>query len=358
MATPHLNYLPQAPKRYRPTIGLIGCGGISGTHLAAYRKAGWKVVALCDINEENARKRQTEFYPKADIYTDHLRVLEREDIDVIDIATHPVVRVNQVRDALLASKHVLSQKPFVLNLDEGEKLVALADKQKRRLAVNQNGRWAPYFSYLRQAIKAGLLGEVRSVDLSVIWDHTWIKGTVFEKIHHIILYDFAIHWFDICASIYGERAAKQVFANVVCVAGQTLKSPMSAQVLAEYEGGLASLTFHAHTKFGPLEEVLVTGSKGTFRCSGPPCNCDTVTLYTENGYAQPKLKGSWFPDGMRGSMGELLCAIEERREPENSARNNLRSLALCFAAIQSADSGKPQVPGKVRKVGKTCRTDG
>ena len=49
-------------------------------------------------------------------------------------------------------------------------------------------------------------------------------------------------------------------------------------------------------------------------------------------------------------MAELLCAIEEDREPSNSARENLNSLALCFAAVKSADTGREQVPGKVRKM--------
>jgi len=56
------------------------------------------------------------------------------------------------------------------------------------------------------------------------------------------------------------------------------------------------------------------------------------------------------PDGFRGTMGELLCAIEEDREPRNSARNNLQSLALCFAALASADSGEPVSPWEARKV--------
>jgi predicted dehydrogenase len=60
--------------------------------------------------------------------------------------------------------------------------------------------------------------------------------------------------------------------------------------------------------------------------------------------------GKWFNDGFRGAMGELLCAIEENREPSNSARDNLRSLALCFAAVKSADTGKSQIPGKIRRL--------
>jgi len=46
----------------------------------------------------------------------------------------------------------------------------------------------------------------------------------------------------------------------------------------------------------------------------------------------------------------LLRAVEEKREPENSARNNLESLALCFAAISSAARGAAVVPGTVRRL--------
>jgi hypothetical protein len=51
-------------------------------------------------------------------------------------------------------------------------------------------------------------------------------------------------------------------------------------------------------------------------------------------------------------MGELLCAIEEQREPTHSARNNLDSLALCFAALASADRGGPVRPGSVTAISK------
>ena len=59
----------------------------------------------------------------------------------------------------------------------------------------------------------------------------------------------------------------------------------------------------------------------------------------------------WFKNGFLGTMAELLCAIREDREPTNGARDNLRSLALCFAAMASADSGESRVPGSVRKIG-------
>lgn len=51
---PDLPCRPADPRAYVPGIGLIGCGGISAHHLAAYRKAGYRVVALCDRTRDRA----------------------------------------------------------------------------------------------------------------------------------------------------------------------------------------------------------------------------------------------------------------------------------------------------------------
>jgi predicted dehydrogenase len=67
----------------------------------------------------------------------------------------------------------------------------------------------------------------------------------------------------------------------------------------------------------------------------------TVELFTEAGVARPPLRGASFNDGFAGAMGELLCAIEEDREPLNSARDNLLSLKLCQAALHSVRAGVP-----------------
>ena len=197
VTAPELPYRPRDPRRYRPGIGLIGCGGITTWHLTAYRKAGYEVVALCDADRERAERRREEFYPHAVVTDDYREVISRDDVAVVDITTHPPERPPLVEAALKARKHVLSQKPFVLDLDVGERLADLADKQGVRLAVNQNARWAPHFSYIREAVRRpALLGAIDGVHCDVSFDHSWVKGTPFEQVHHLILYDFAIHWFD------------------------------------------------------------------------------------------------------------------------------------------------------------------
>src|SRR5437016_2796554 len=116
IAAPALGYRPRAPKTLHPRIGVIGCGGISAHHLAAYCDAGWEVTALCDLDAEAAARRREEFFPGAMTVTDYRDLLAREEIDVVDITLHPEARFAVIAAALDAGKHVLSQKPFVLDL--------------------------------------------------------------------------------------------------------------------------------------------------------------------------------------------------------------------------------------------------
>jgi predicted dehydrogenase len=347
---PELSYRPQDPASYRPKIGLIGCGGISVQHLRAYQAAGYQVAALCARTQRKAREQAERFFPEAEVVTDYRQVLAREDIEVVDIATHPEVRAGMLTEAIEAGKHVLSQKPFVTDLDQGERLADRAEAKGVRLAVNQNGRWAPHWSWIRRAIEGGLLGRVSSVRLAVNWDLAWVAGSVFEQIRHLVLYDFAIHWFDILCCFMSGRKPLRVSASVGRAPGQTLKPPLLAQAVVEYEDGQASLAFDASTRFGGQDLTFVAGSLGTARSTGPDLNEQELTLVTAAGLAVPALAGAWFPDGFHGTMGELLRAVEEKREPDNGARNNLKSLELCFAAIASADSGAPVVPGTVRRL--------
>lgn len=343
---PKLPYLPQDPKRYQPGIALIGCGAITPHHLGEYKKAGYRVLAVADVVRKRARKRQTDFFPRAEVYTDYTRVLERDDIEVVDIAPHPKERYPIIEAALNAGKHVLSQKPFVLDLDRGEHLVHLARRNGVKLAVNQNGRWAPHFSYMRQAIQAGLIGDIISVHTQNHWDHNWTADTPFNEVRHLMLYDFAIHWFDILACWMGGRKPERVFASLAKGANQVADPPLLAQVMVEYEQAQASLVFDGSTPFALPERAVVTGSKGTLVGEKER----RVTLRTANGVARPRLRGRWFTNGFHGTMGELLRAIEEDREPSNSGADNLKGLALCYAAVASAEQHKPMVPGEVRRM--------
>jgi predicted dehydrogenase len=131
-----------------------------------------------------------------------------------------------------------------------------------------------------------------------------------------------------------------VYATVARSATQTIAPPLLAQVAINFASAQASLVFDAHTQHGRIDRSLIVGSQGMIKSEGMSTETQRVELITAAGIARPKLKGAWFPDGFHGTMGELLCAIEERREPSHGARNNLASLALCFAAVASAERGE------------------
>lgn len=335
MPFPDLLSGPPAPRQYRPRIGLIGAGGISASHLDAYRTAGWKVAAISNRTLSRAEARAAQYAPDARVTERWEEVLADPAIDVVDVTPHPAARLPILEAALAAGKHVLSQKPFVTDLADGKRLVRLADEKGLKLAVNQNGRWAPHHAFMRAAVRSGLIGDLVSAHVSIAWDHSWIAGTPFDDVADLVLYDFGIHWFDFLVSLAGERV-ESVFATSARASAQTARQGLLAQALVRLDGGQASLVFDGAAGHGPSDLTRLVGTAGSIVSEGPDLGRQAVTVTTAAGRARSDLAGTWFNDGFRGAMGELLCAIEDDREPENGARGNLSSLALCFAAIASA----------------------
>jgi predicted dehydrogenase len=336
---PDLPYLPPMPRDRSIGIALIGAGGISAAHLDAYRAHGLNVLAICSRDLKRAKGRRDAFFPKADATSDFEAVLIDPRVRVLDITTHPDVRVDLMRRAFAAGKHVLSQKPFVEDLATGQALVEEAERRGVKLAVNQNGRWAPHLAYMRETVAAGLIGDVIGVDIAIRWNHGWIAGTAFEAVDDLVLWDFGVHWVDFLASVIGDRA-RRVRATAARAVSQKVRPPLLAEALVSFEGGQACLSFNGAARHGASDTTAIVGSRGTISSRGPDLGVQSVELHTEAGVARPALKGTWFNDGFAGTMGELLCAIEDGREPMNSARGNLASLRLCLAAVRSSRTGE------------------
>jgi len=341
LRAPVLPYKPPRTRSYRPRIGVIGCGGIVGTHLDAYRKARHRIVAFADLIRERAESYRDRYYPRAKVYDSAKELLERADVDVVDIATHAEDRPPLIAEAIRAGKHVLSQKPFVTDLALGRKLVAAARRKDVKVAVNQNGRWAPHVSYARHAIEAGLLGDVTSVDMSVHWDHNWVAGTPFDQDKDLLLYDFGIHWFDMLHCYSGRRKASRVSAHTYRTPSQKAIPPLSGHAVVEYPHMQATIVLRGDALCGPQDRTVIVGTEGTLISCGPNINEQVVTLYAPRGIAVPRLTTTWFPDGFDGAMSELICAIAEDREPYHSAADVLKSLPLCLAARRSSELGEP-----------------
>ena len=345
-----LDYGPPLPRSKATEIGLVGCGAITTLMLAAYRSAGLNVTALADPVPEAAEARRAEYFPEARVFQDHRELLDATSVEVVDIATHTDVRPDIVADCLRAGRHVLSQKPFVEDLEVGERLCDLADELGVRLAVNQNARWAPHFSFLRTAVGEGLIGDVSSGDFAVYWGHDRdVAGTRFADMPDLILLDFGIHWFDLVNVIFqGCGPATSVYASVAPSPNQVIAAPAQAQVLIDFAGAQASLAFRGACTVAEEGRYRVTGSEGAIAGTGPALGANAVGFTAPDGSVEIPLKGHWFREGFLGTMGELLRAIEDGDRPANDARTVLGGLQLCFAAVLSSRRGSPVDPADVR----------
>ena len=353
---PVVDYRPPMPKDRTHPIALIGAGGIASAHLDAYRGAGFNVRVVASPTLGHAEARRDAFFPDAEATDDVAGSILRGDIAVVDLTPHPEARAALIEAALLADKHVLSQKPFALDLTTGERLVELAAVRGLQLAVNQNGRWAPHLSFMREAVRQGLVGELQSVHIAMHWNHGWVAGTPHDDVDDLILYDFAIHWFDFLASLIGDTSTS-VYATRARAAEQAAKPPLMAQCLVQFPGGQAALLFDGATKFGPRDRTIVTGTKGTLESHGPNLGQQQVTYTNAAGVSHPPLSGTWFNDGFAGTMGALLAAVETGTPPLHNARDNLASLKLAFAASASSHRGAPVVPGSVRSLTEAIGTN-
>jgi predicted dehydrogenase len=336
-----VNYQPQFPATYRPRIGLLGCGSIAKTgHLPAYQKYGLQVAGVYDPRPEAVAGVREQFGVEK-IYSSEDELLANPEIEVVDIATHPPERVGLMKKALLAGKHVLSEKPFVSDLQSAREIIALAESQGLNVAVNQSGRWAPPWRVATLLIQQGYLGDPFEVthlfDVNFAW---WIPGTVFDTLKNYEIYDYAIHWIDITRCWMGEKKVAGVRAREYRTPHQPAESiaPYGMWIELAYADGSNAMIRSVGTaetqKGGHL--FWVHGSAGTIRGS-VQLGSDHIELEKGGVVARYHLEGTWYPDGFAGAMGELLSAIEEQRQPFHSARHNLLSLQLTLAACRSSD---------------------
>ena len=191
-----IDYKPSFPEDYRPGIGIVGCGGIvRSSHLPSYTRYGQRVVGVYDVRPEATAGIREEY--GVEVFVDLAELLRHPDVEIVDIATHPDVRPALIREALAAGKHVLAQKPLAEDLHTAGQLVDEAEQLGLRLAVNQNGRWAPAWRVATLLVEQGAVGDVIAV--THLYDHHYgfTLGTVFDRIEHLVLYDYSVHWFDI-----------------------------------------------------------------------------------------------------------------------------------------------------------------
>ena len=144
----------------RVKAAIIGSGFIGRVHLEALCRLGFIEVAALVTADHGQADRLAREYGVEKVETDYRRVLDDPDIDVIHVCTPTALHAQMVKDALLAGKHVLSEKPLATSVADAMELVELAKKQGVRNCTNHNLRYYPLVQHMRRMREQGELGEI------------------------------------------------------------------------------------------------------------------------------------------------------------------------------------------------------
>jgi predicted dehydrogenase len=352
MLDPPLDYLPHLPRRKDYRIGCAGAGFIMrDCHLVAYRQAGFNPVAIASRHPERAQAvAQAHALPRWHASYDQL--LADPEIDILDIAVPPDAQPALIQAAVGQCRHlraILAQKPLALSVKEARLCVELCVEAGVLLAVNQNMRYDQSVRALKDVLGRGLLGQpvLGTIEMRAIphW-MPWSEGlpslsTFIMSIHHL---DTFRYWFGtpdrVLASTRPDPRTR--FAH---------RDGINLYIL-EYDNGCRASSWD-DVWTGPAREGCagdigihwrVEGTEGLARGTigwpsypaRTPSILDFATRQRPDHWYQPRWPEVWFPDAFVGTMAQLLCALEENREPEISGRDNLETVALCEAVYHAA----------------------
>ncbi|NNE01244.1 MAG: Gfo/Idh/MocA family oxidoreductase [Pirellulaceae bacterium] len=158
-------------KNDRPTIGGIGLGGMGTGDCRGHANFG-DIVAVADVDQSHAERARSDEKigkGKADAYRDYRKVLERNDIDVVSIATPDHWHVKIAVEALQAGKHVFCQKPLTLTLEENQLIRNACQKFDKQVFVVGTQQRSDRNKFLRAVnmVQKGLLGDIEHIKVGI-----------------------------------------------------------------------------------------------------------------------------------------------------------------------------------------------
>ena len=144
-------------------IVIVGCGHIGLEHLEAmYYRDDIKLIGAVDLKEENARFAAKKFGAQS-FGTDYREYLNRNDVDIVLIATYAQTHLQILTDCLQAGKHVLCEKPIATNLSDGKAFYEAAKASGCKVLIAHVLRHNATYQKTAELIQSGLIGEVKLI---------------------------------------------------------------------------------------------------------------------------------------------------------------------------------------------------
>ncbi len=259
-------------------VGLVGYKFMGRAHSNGYRQVARffdvdpspRMVAICG-REEAGVKAAAEKFGWEGYETDYRRLVARNDIGLVDVATTGNTHHDIVLAALAAGKHVLCEKPLANSLTQAGEMLAAAQTAGVVAMVNFNYRRVPAVQLARQLIAEGRLGEIRHWRAVYLQD--WINDPSFPLVWRLqkdlagsgALGDTAAHIVDLAHFLVGP------IAEVV----GTMNTFIKQRPVETASGGGAGLSAAGGTEMGEVTvddattflARFTSGATGTFEAT-------------------------------------------------------------------------------------------
>ena len=324
---------------YRAVV--VGAGGISDAWFGPLKKEDVQVTGVVDLDLDRARGQIAKYELDCPASTSLRSTLRKSRPDFVVDLTVPEAHCAVTCTALRFGCHVIGEKPMAATMAQARKMVRAAEKADRLYMVSQSRRWYARHGVIVRAIAAGTIGTVTTINCDFyIGAHF---GGFRDQMQSPLILDMAIHHFDLARLLAGSDPLA-VYARQFNPAGSWYAGDAAASCLFEmtnnvmftYRGSWCSEG--CHTSWNGNWRIVGTMGSILYENDQPAV---AQVVAGDSGFHRP-LRTADLPapalshEKMHGALREMLEFLRTGRRPQTECHDNIRSLAMVFAAIESS----------------------
>lgn len=328
-------------------VVLIGCGHIGQAHISdIYWRDNIAIRAVVDRQLSRAQDFARRYGAQA-ADTDYRPYLERQDVDIVIIASPVSCHLPMLRDCLAHQKHVLCEKPLCATAADGAEFYRLCKTASAQVVIGHILRYNETFIRVRQLIAAGEIGQLRLARM--VQNHHIIDS---ERYHSLLrecspLLDCGVHYFDLLQWLSGGRiTAVSGFGTRISSEFQDVEMDygmanlfLDNGVVGYYEAGWTRSMSSNNTKefVGDAGSISVTLNQ--FRGAHPE-EGDLIEVYhnKDHRYQSINVPGNYKP--MYRQLSALIDKIEGRPSEAPSIDEAYSAFQIGLAAEEAARTGR------------------
>ena len=323
---------------------VVGAGGISGAWFPPLIAENVEIAAVVELNPAVAQERMEKHGFTAEISSDLKAMLKKHQPDFVVDLTIPDVHCSVTCTALKAGYPVIGEKPMANSLAEARKMVRTAEETGKLYMVSQSRRWDHAHDRIRQTVTGGGIGTVTTINCDFYLGAHF--GGFRDEMPSPLILDMAIHHFDMARLMTGADPVA-VYAKEFNPVGSWYKGDtaatcifeMSNDVIFTYRGSWCAEG--CHTSWNGDWRII--GDKGTLiyeRDQEP----HGQVVAGDSGFTRPLAdlhipESSLTKTGMHGAPLEMLAYLRTGKVPQTECHDNIKSIAMVFAAMESARKG-------------------